>query len=343
MILDLIDEAVRCGARLEPACETLGLTVRTIQRWHQRGGGEDRRHGPKSEPPNKLSAADRRRVLEIVNSPEYCDLAPNQIVPRLADHGTYVASEATMYRILREEEMLAHRQRSRPAVTWRPKEHVATGPCQVFSWDITYLHSPVRGSFYYLYLILDVWSRKIMGAKVYLEECNERAAELFEQTCQQHDLDPEGIILHSDNGGPMKGSTMLATLQRLGVVASFSRPRVSNDNPFSEALFRTLKYRPEYPSRAFASLEEAILWVEGFVCWYNTEHLHSAIRFVTPDDRHYGREQEIFRQRQRVYDRARRQNPQRWSGSTRNWTPVEAVYLNPERVGCQTANLQEAA
>ena len=342
MILELIDEAVRCGARLEPACQTLGLAVRTIQRWQKRGGGEDRRHGPKREPPNKLSAAERRRVLEIVNSPQYCDLSPNQIVPLLADEGIYVASEASVYRILREEKLLTHRQRSRPA-TRRPTEHVATGPCQVFSWDITYLRSPVRGSFYYLYLIMDVWSRKIMGAKVYREECNERAAKLFEQTCRRHDLDPDGVVLHSDNGGPMKGSTMLATLQRLGVVTSFSRPRVSDDNPFSEALFRTLKYRPEYPSRAFAGLVEASLWVEGFVVWYNTEHRHSAIRFVTPDERHYGREQEVLRQRRCVYERARRRNPLRWSGSTRNWTPVETVYLNPERVTKETTNLQVAA
>ncbi len=138
-------------------------------------------------------------------------------------------------------------------------------------------------------------------------------------------------MLHSDNGGPMKGSTMLATLQRLGVVASFSRPRVSDDNPYSEALFRTLKYRPGYPSRPFASLEKASLWVAGFVRWYNTEHLHSAIRFVTPEDRHAGQEGEILRQRQRVYERARRDNPKRWSGATRNWQPIKAVYLNPEK------------
>ncbi|MCP4205307.1 MAG: IS3 family transposase, partial [bacterium] len=331
MVLDLIDAAVCAGARLELACETIGLSARTIQRWREQGGGCDRRHGPHSEPANKLSAAERQEVLEIVNSPQYCDLSPNQIVPRLADAGIYVASEATMYRLLREVELLAHHQRSRPAVRWRPREHVATGPCQVFSWDITYLRSPVRGSFFYLYLILDVWSRKIMGAKVYGEESMDLASELFEQTCRRHDLDPEGVVLHSDNGGPMKGSTMLATLQRLGVVASFSRPRVSDDNPYSEALFRTLKYRPGYPCRPFASLEEARLWVEGFVRWYNTEHLHSAIRFVTPDDRHYGREQEILSQRHRVYERARRRNPRRWSGATRNWQPIKTVYLNPEK------------
>lgn len=331
MILELIDEAVRCGARLEPACEIVGPSVRTVQRWQAQGGGEDRRHGPKSEPPNKLCARERQEVLELVNSPEYCDLAPNQIVPRLADEGRYVASESTMYRILREEAQLAHRGRSRPAITWRPQEHVATGPCQVFSWDITYLRCPVRGSFYYLYLILDIWSRKIMGAEVYREESMDLAAELFQRTCRRHKLDPEGIVLHSDNGGPMKGSTMLATLQYLGVVASFSRPRVSDDNPYSESLFRTLKYRPGYPSGAFASLEAAREWVAGFVAWYNTEHRHSAIRFVTPEQRHSGREKTILTQRRHVYERARRRNPQRWSGATRNWQPVKTVYLNPER------------
>ncbi|MCP3961575.1 MAG: transposase, partial [bacterium] len=144
-------------------------------------------------------------------------------------------------------------------------------------------------------------------------------------------------------GGPMKGSTMLATLKRLGVVASFSRPRVSDDNPYSEALFRTLKYRPEYPSGPFASLEEARRWVEGFVRWYNGEHLHSAIRFVTPAARHSGREQEILRHRQEVYERARRRNPGRWSGATRNWHPIEVVALNPEKKTAETGLTEVAA
>ncbi len=331
MILGLLQEAVRDGARWQAACQTIGLTSRTIQRWRHQGGGDDRRQGPRSEPPNKLSAAERQEVLEIVSSPEYCDQSPHQIVPRLADEGRYLASEATLYRILREEALLAHRERSRPAVVWRTQEHLATGPNQVWSWDITYLRSTVRGSFFYLYLILDVWSRKIMGARVFGEESMALAAELFEQTCQRHDLDPQGIVLHSDNGGPMKGSTMLATLRRLGVVASFSRPRVSDDNPYSEALFRTLKYRPEYPSGPFASLEAANLWVQGFVIWYNHEHLHSAIRFVTPEARHSGQEEEILQQRQRVYEQARCRHPRRWSGPTRNWRPIAAVALNPEK------------
>lgn len=340
MIRDLVDEAVRSGARFEPACQTLGLSARTVQRW--RDSADDGRHGPKTAPPNKLSETERKQVLKIVNSTEFCDLSPNQIVPLLADEGTYVASEATIYRILREQDMLAHRQRSRPA-TPRPREHVATGPNQVFSWDITYLPTPVRGQFFYLYLMMDVWSRKIMGAQVYREESMDLASELFKQICRDHDLDPKGVVLHSDNGGPMKGSTMLATLQSLGVVASFSRPRVSDDNPYSEALFRTLKYRPEYPSRPFKSLEEARRWVAGFLSWYNTEHLHSGIRFVTPDDRHYRREEEVLAHRRRVYESARHRNPLRWSGRTRNWKPVEEVYLNPERTTDTTIKIEEAA
>jgi putative transposase len=343
MIFDLVEEAQRSGARREPACQILGLTARALQRWSRQDGGEDRRRGPRSEPPNKLTDHERQQVLDIVNAPQYCDLSPHQIVPLLADEGLYVASESTMYRILREEKLTAHRQRSKPATVRRPAAHVATGPDQVFSWDITYLCSPVRGSFFYLYLILDVWSRKIMGAKVYREESMERAAELFEATCCRHELDPEGIVLHADNGGPMKGSTMLATLRHLGVVASFSRPGVSDDNPYSEALFRTLKGRPEYPSSCFASLEAAILWVESFVDWYNTEHLHSAIRFVTPEDRHAGRELEILHQRHQVYEHARLQNPRRWSGATRNWQPVETVYLNPEKTVERSTRFQEAA
>lgn len=330
MITDLVNEAACGGARLEAAVQTLGLSVRTFQRWQTQDDGADRRRGPKTTPSNKLTAAERKKVLATANAPEFRDLSPKQIVPRLADRGDYIASESTFYRVLRDEDQLAHRESSRPATSRRPREHVATGPCQVWSWDITYLKSPILGQFFYLYLILDVWSRKIVAAKVYAEESNEHAAQLFRQACSRLGLDPDGLVLHSDNGGPMKGATMLATLQKLGVVASFSRPRVSDDNPYSEALFRTLKYRPGFPSQPFASVENAQRWVDGFAAWYNTEHLHSAIRFVTPDDRHFGREAAILAQRRRVYEQARQRTPDRWAQNTRNWEPVAAVYLNPE-------------
>ncbi len=343
MILSLVDEAVGSGARLRSACHELGLSVRTIQRWREPNGGEDRRHGPVTVPANKLSIEERQAILETVNSLEFRDVSPHQIVPRLADQEKYLASESTMYRLLREQKQLTHRERSKPATSRRPHEHAATGPCQVWSWDITYLRGTVRGSFYYLYMIEDVWSRKIVGWQIHEEESMELAASLFRETCAYLELDPDGLVLHSDNGGPMKGSTMLATLQKLGVVASFSRPHVSDDNPFSEALFRTLKYRPEYPSEAFSSLEHARAWVASFVTWYNTAHRHSAIRFVTPDERHDGRDKDILAKRHRVYQLARDNNPERWSGQTRNWEPVETVTLNPRRTKHESRNQDQAA
>ena len=173
MTLALIDEAVASGARLEVACETTGLTVRTVQRWRLQDGGEDLRCGPKQEPANKLSEPERRKIVKIANSPEYRDLSPKQIVPRLADQGTFMASESSFYRVLRAEDMIHHRERSKPASGYRPTEHVATGPWQVASWDITYLRSHVAGMFYYLYLVMDVWSRKILGWAVHYTEWKE--------------------------------------------------------------------------------------------------------------------------------------------------------------------------
>ena len=332
MITKLIDDAVHAGARLENSCEVLEITPRTIQRWRKQGDpGFDRRFGPKTPPGNKLSKSERKKVLEAANRPDHRDLSPKQIVPRLADEGVFIASESTFYRILKEEDALHHREPSKPRTVSRPREHIATGPCQVWSWDITYLRSAVRGAFHYLYLVEDVWSRKIVGWAVHEEESMELASQLIDDTASRLGRDPKGIILHSDNGSPMKGSTMLATLQRLGIVPSFSRPSVSDDNPYSEALFRTLKYRPEYPRGAFKSIEAARLWVEGFVAWYNTEHLHSAIGFVTPEDRHTGRDKAVLAARRRTYAAARRRNPERWSRNTRTWEHVEVVKLNPER------------
>jgi len=208
-------------------------------------------------------------------------LSPKQIVPRLADKGVYIASESTTYRILAQADQLKHREPSKPRRPRRPAEHVAHGPLEVWSWDITYLRSPIRGMFYYLYMVIDVWSRKIVGWRVEETENMDYASMFIRSICDELEIDPNGLVLHSDNGGPMKGSTMLATLQNLGIVPSFSRPRVSDDNPYSEALFRTLKYRPRYPQGPFQSIDQARTWVQHFVSWYNNVHLHSAINFVT--------------------------------------------------------------
>ena len=328
MTIELIAEAVTAGARRWKACELLGLTLRTVQRWGDQPG-DDQRKGPLSTPGNKLSATERCEVLQIVNSKEFRDLPPTQIVPRLADQGLYVASESTVYRILREEKQLAFRQPSKPPTPREVPVLSSTAPNQVWSWDITYLRSALRGSFYYLYLAEDIWSRKIVGWDVHHEESMDLAAVFIDRSCSELGVDPDGLTLHSDNGGPMKGSTMLATLQRLGIVASFSRPRVSDDNPFSEALFRTLKYRPAFPKRPFESIEEARAWVTDFVAWYNTEHRHSGVRFVTPEQRHAGQDAALLEARRRLYERAREQHPERWSRACRNWTPVGPVELNP--------------
>ncbi len=331
MIVDLVNEAVHSGARLHKAADTIGISARTIIRWRWQDGGVDRRKGPKTEAANKLSKQECEHILEVANSVPFRDLSPKQIVPSLADQGIYLASESSFYRVLRDHKLLTHHQSSKPPISRRPEEHMATGPCQVWSWDITYLRTSVRGIFYYLYMIIDVWSRKIIAAQVFAEESMEHSSRLFTKACFAHNVLPEGLVLHSDNGGPMKGATMLATLDKLGVTASFSRPSVSNDNPYSESLFRTMKYRPEYPSQPFESIEQAQSWVDEFVIWYNTEHLHSAIRFITPDDRHYGREKQILANRHQVYENARRRHPNRWSGGTRNWNPVSQVWLNPEK------------
>lgn len=328
MIRQLIDEAVAAGARRKVACEFIGLTARTLERWAEHD--DDRRHGPNTVPANKLSETERRKLLAVATSAEFRDQSPKQIVPRLADRGEYLASESTFYRVLHDEDMQHHRARSRPSVS-RPHEHTASAPWQVASWDITYLPSLVRGQFFYLYLVEDVWSRKILGWAVHEEESAELAAALVDRIrLDAGGIDLRGWVLHSDNGGPMKGATMLATLQRLGVVPSFSRPGVSDDNPFSEALFRTLKYCPRYPSKSFASLEEARAWVARFVVWYNQEHQHSGIGYVTPAARHAGDDIAILAARRAVYQRARRRHPARWAGDTRQWERPPTVTLNPE-------------
>jgi transposase InsO family protein len=330
VILGMMNEAVEQGAPDTGAAALLGLSSRTVQRWRAQDTGDDRRCGPKSQPKNQLSSQERTVVLETVNAPGYRDLSPNQIVPRLADEGRYIGSEATIFRILREEGQLTHRGRAKAPVRAEPEEHIATGPNQVWSWDISYLKTTIRGRFFFLYFMLDIYSRRIMGWAVHDEESGEHASALFRAVSTKSQRNLAGLVLRSDNGGPMRGSTMLATLDQLGVRASFSRPGVSADNAFSEALFRTTKYRPDYPA-PFDTLDEARAWVDTFVSWYNHEHRHSALRFVTPDDRHHGRDAAILAARDRVYERARRRHPERWSGKTRNWKPVGSVRLGPHK------------
>ncbi|CUH40986.1 putative transposase OrfB [Jannaschia seosinensis] len=331
----LIDEAVSAGARFTAACAALGLNPRTLQRWRDPVGGicEDRRpSADRPAPTNRLSEAERDKIVATCNAPEFASLPPSQIVPRLADRGDYIASESSFYRVLRERGQNHRRGRARPATRPKPPTSFeAKAPCQVWSWDITWLPGPIAGTFFYLYLIVDIFSRKIVGWEVHDRETADFAALVLKRAVWSEKCLTNPLVLHADNGSPMKGATMKVTMERLGVTASFSRPRVSNDNPFSEALFRTCKYTPGWPTRGFATIEEAQIWVQTFVTWYNTEHRHSAIRFVTPDQRHRGEEKALLAERHRVYQMARAVHPERWSGQTRDWQPIGSVWLNPER------------
>lgn len=349
MAIQLIGEAVEAGARRSKACEVLDITLRTLQRWEkalEESKLHDQRKAAASEriPDNKLSDEERQQVLRVCNHPQYRSLPPSQIVPMLADQGTYIASESSFYRILREEGQLHRRGRAaKPSQLVKPKGYRATGPKQVWSWDITYLASSVRGAFYRLYLIMDIFSRKIVGWEVHSEESSDHASTLIRKACLSEGIREKGLVLHSDNGGPMKGATMLATLQKLGVVPSFSRPSVSDDNPYSESLFRTLKYAPAYPATPFESIEAARRWVYGFVQWYNDTHRHSAIRYVTPNQRHNGDDKQILNERKATYAEARKRTPQRWSRQIRNWDQDEEVWLNPPKERQETVATQAAA
>ena len=329
----LINDAITAGARRSKACFELEISDRTLRRWTKGGQVQPdlRPLVPRPDPANKLSAAERAGVLEACNSLEFSSLPPCQIVPKLADQGRYLASESSFYRILRADGQQQHRGRAKPPVRRKPPtSYRASAPCEVWTWDITWMPGPVAGMFFYLYLIVDIFSRKIVGWEVHERESADLAAALIRQAVLAEGCFMQPLVLHADNGSPMKGATMKTTMEKLGITASYSRPRVSNDNPFSEALFRTCKYRPNWPTKGFATKADAQAWVKSFASWYNDEHLHSAIRFVTPNTRHAGRDRATLANRASLYANARLQNPKRWSGKTRNWQPAGPVWLNPE-------------
>jgi putative transposase len=324
--LELAKEGQSNGCRLKVLCEDLGVDFKTLNRWLH--CSEDQRQGPLSSPSNKLSDEEKADMIKIATSTEFQDLSPWQIVAILADRGIYMASESSFYRVLKERKMLNHRGKSKKPTYNRPEALTASSPNQIWSWDITYLKGPIRGEYFYLYMFMDIFSRKIVGWEIYEKESMEYSSMLVSKICNHENIKENQLVLHSDNGGSMKGATMLATLQKLGVVPSFSRPKVSDDNPYSESLFKTLKYCPEFPAEAFESIEIAKAWVKKFVDWYNNTHLHSGIKFVTPSQRHQKQDGDILIKRKKVYEKAKEKKPNRWSGTTRNWDYIDEVFLN---------------
>jgi len=344
-LVALVEDARSGGARLAPACEIVGLDARTVQRWRAGDGlqqGDARPLAERPTPAHALTEAERAEILAVANEPRFAELPPARIVPMLADEGVYLASEASFYRVLRHHDQVKHRGRAQaPSAPKPPTTHIATAPRQVWCWDMTpdrvrgrlYLPTPVLGQWFYLYLILDLYSRKIVGFTVEARDEAEHAALLVKRTALAEGIHALAAkpVLHGDNGSTLKATTVLAMLHWLGVKPSYSRPRVSDDNAYAEALLRTAKYRPEFPAKGFATLDEARAWGADFVCWYNTEHRHSGIRYVTPAQRHAGEDHAILEARKALYQAAREANPARWSGQTRNWSPVGPVTLNPER------------
>jgi putative transposase len=336
-LFHLITEARDNGSRQAPACAVAGLDPRTFQRWRKNDGlaRGDRRPGAiRPALSHALTAEERARIVEVANEPRFAETPPARIVPMLADEGVYIASESSFHRVLRAHGQMNRRGRARPPRRSRPPTtHIATRPGAVWCWDVTFLPATVQGRWFYLYLILDLYSRKIVGFEVHDTDSADHAAHLARRTALGEAVHamPVKPVLHGDNGATLKGTTVLAMLYWLGIEPSYSRPRVSDDNPYAEALFRTAKYRPEFPVKGFAELNAARQWAADFVHWYNDVHRHSGIKYVTPAQRHAGQDRRVLSARHELYQQARQDNPRRWTRQTRDWTPIAAVTLNPER------------
>jgi putative transposase len=305
-------------------CACFQLSIRTLQNWEKQGI-RDKRKGAVKRVHNKLSDEEVSRVIQTACSDRFKDLTPHEIVPLLAEEEKYLASTSSFYRFLGNAGLLHNRIRhTGKKKKASPVELKATAPYEIMSWDISWLKTDVKGRYYYLYMVIDIWSRYIIGWRIHEDESGALAKELFNSIASQAQI--RGAVLHSDNGGPMICSTMRATLEKLGVLASFSRPSVSNDNAYSESLFKTLKYKAGYP-KYFTTLEQAREWVAVFVDWYNHEHRHSRIGYVTPYQRLTGADKAIFAKRNQTFSHAKNNHPERWSRHTKVWETKSAVIL----------------
>jgi len=313
-------------------CSITDICYKTYKRWKKSNNLKDNRKGHPNLK-NRLTDSEKDEIVSLCNNSEYCNLSPNQIVPKLADKEIYIASESSFYRVLRDRKLLEHRRKSKkPSKGKKPASHTATSSNQVWTWDITYLKRDVKGLFYYLYLIIDIYDRCITGFRVEENQSSKLAADMVTDAVLKRGANTSNLVLHSDNGGPMKGSTMAVTLDKLGIIKTFNRPSVSNDNSYSESLFKTLKYQLQNPLGAFQSLEEASKWAGNFVKWYNEEHLHSGIKYVTPNQRFRGEDKDILKMRANLYKKAMTKKPSRWINKiTKNWNRIESVFLNKRK------------
>ena len=309
-----------------PACRALGVPRATFYRRHRSAPG---RQQPRSTPARALCEGERERVLETLCSPRFVDRSPAEVVATLLDEGQYLCSERTMYRILAASEPVRERRNQLTHPSYTKPELVASAPNEAWSWDITRLLGPKRWTYFYLYVLLDIFSRYVVGWMVAERESSTLAARLIEQTCLKQGIEPETLTLHSDRGAPMTSKCTAQLLADLGVTRSLSRPQVSDDNPFSEAQFKTLKYHPSFPGR-FDDIAASITFCRSFFPWYNTEHRHAGIAMLTPHDVHYGRASQILEKRERTLRLAWSRHPERFVNGTPKPQPLpQEVWINP--------------
>lgn len=334
-ILELVDDAVSNGASYKRACNVIGIAASTLRRWRPAGENvkqDQRPDAVRPIPARRLSDEERKILVDTCNKAEFASLPPSQIVPALADRGEFIGSESTVYRELKRVGQLNHRGRAKTRrKSSSPTTHLATAINQVWMMDVTWLPSRVKGQFYYLYMVEDLFSRFGVNWEVFEHESSENTCHVIEQSMWREKCSLKPPTLHRDNGSVLKSHTVMQKLHELGVGSSHSRPRVSNDNAFIESMFRTLKYSPRWPSEGFDSLDAARTWANEFMAWYNNEHKHSALKFVTPAQRHRGEDVAILKNRHKVYQKAKAANPNRWSGKTRDWTRENMMTLNPEK------------
>ena len=313
----------RVGVR--PACEALGVSRATLYRRRRPSDGQQQ---PRPTPARALDAEEREAVLEQLCSERFIDRAPGEVAATLLDEGQYLCSERTMYRILAAAAPVRDRRDQRRHPAYEKPELVATAPNQVWSWDISKLKGPKTWNLYYLYVLLDLFSRYVVGWMVATRESTALATRLIEETCEKQQIAPDQLVLHSDRGSPMTSQGTAQLLGQLGVTRSLSRPRVCDDNPFSEAQFKTLKYHPGFPRR-FGSIEDARSFCQSFFAWYNSEHRHSGLSRITPEDVHYGRAEQVLLQRDRVLQAAWMRTPERFVNGKPLTRPLDdAVWIN---------------
>jgi len=316
------------GLGVAPLCRALDVPRATLYRaWHRERNPVPSR--PRPKPARALSADERQDVLDVLHEPRFVDQPPAQVYATLLDEERYLCSERTMYRILDAEGEVRERRNQLEHPPYARPELLATGPNEVWSWDITKLKGPVKWTYFYLYVILDIFSRYTVGWMVAARESAALAKRLIEATCAKQGIVQEQLTLHADRGSSMRSKCVAQLLGDLGVTKTHSRPHVSNDNPFSESQFKTLKYRPEFPAR-FGCIQDARAFCADFFTWYNTMHHHSALGWLTPEDVHYGRGPQRVETRQQVLDIAYNVHPERFVRKAPQAPQLpEAVWINP--------------